>query len=78
MSTPPRRRPRARHAYNLSAVGHAGRPAACADGAMLQALAMSRSRLAMTQQRGDGLVVATGDPRDRGATGVRVQVVAKA
>ncbi|WP_298150206.1 hypothetical protein [Metallibacterium sp.] len=78
MSTPSRCHPRAWHAQNLSAVGHAGRPSACADDAMLHALAMSRSGFAVTRQRGDGLVVATCDPCDRGAIGVRVQGVVKA
>ena len=39
---------------------------------------MSRSGFAVTRQRGDGLVVATCDPYDRGAIGVRVQGVVKA
>ena len=78
MSTHSRRHPRAWHAQNLSAVGHAGRPSARADDAMSLALAMSRSRFAATRQQGDGLVVATRDPCDLGAIGVRVQGVVKA
>jgi hypothetical protein len=45
---------------------------------MLLALAMSRGRFAVTRRRDDGLVVATCDPCDLGAIGVRVQGVVKA
>ena len=72
MSTHPRRHLRAWHVQSPPAADHA-------EGATLPALKMSRGRFAMTHQRGDRhVVVTTGDPCSRGATGVRVQTAAQA